>query len=137
MEVVVRGVRILTQDLMSPDGEPYPPRHTDRMLRLLNEYAAICNLAEVIFPILSGYRTPVWQSAHYAAEHTIHCNCYGLDIGLVDDWTIGQMSAVAHIRRRAGSSRLVGIGLYPHWLHIDVRPRQHGQTWIGNPSCLD
>lgn len=137
LELVIRGVRILKQDLVSPDGQVFPPRHYRRMLCLLNEYAAICHLAEVIFPIASGFRSPRWQSAYYSASHYLHCNSYALDIAPVNDWTIGQMSAIAHIRRRQEDSRLVGIGLYPRWLHIDVRPRQKGVTWIGTPSSLD
>jgi len=107
------------------------------MRRILYEYAAICRLADTVFPIVSGYRSPAWQSAHYTSDRSAHCLGYSLDLAPVDDWTVGRMSAVARMRWFDKESKLRGIGLYPNWLCIDVRPRQRRKTWVGSAVRLD
>lgn len=137
MDAVICGVRVENDGSVSPEGEAVPPLHHSRYRRILAEYQAICALAGVVFPIVSGYRSPIWQTHHYTPERNGHCLGYALDIAPVGDWTIGQMSAVAKIRWITEGSYLRGVGMYPHWLCIDVRPRFGRRSWIGSAHLPD
>lgn len=136
-DVVICGMRVSNQELISPDGEECPPLHYNRLARIISEYRAICRLAETVFPIVSGYRSYACQSANYTSGHETHCKGYALDIAPVDGWTVGRMSAVARMQWHTEGSWLRGIGIYPDWLHIDVRPRSRKKLWFGTANRLD
>ncbi len=137
-DTVIDGVRVSNQELIfSPEGESAHPIHHPRLLAVVREYAAMCRLAEVVFPIVSGYRSPRWQAAYYFPPFTRHSLCHALDLAPVDDWTIGQMSVIAKIRWREPGSLLQGIGVYANWLHIDIVPRKHQILWHGRGGRFD
>lgn len=123
--------------LTSPEGEECPPLHHARVYRVMQEYHRLCDIAETVFPIVSGYRSFAWQYKYFSFGRNTHCKGYSLDIAPVDDWTVGRMSAVAQYVWMEETSQLRGIGIYPRWLHIDVRPRQRRALWVGSSSLLD
>ena len=106
--------------LQSVEGEPWPSHgpYMDRLAHLLKEYEAICDLAGVQFPVISGYRLS-----------GPHARGWALDIAPAGGYSIQMMAAIARVRRHKLESALMGIGENPDWLHIDIRPRTKRIDW--------
>lgn len=117
-----RGFWIPSATLSSPEGHPWPSGEWSqrRLALLLEEYAALCEMAETVFPILTGY---------LIRGHELHTKCWAIDVLPVDGWTIAQMGSLARERWAMPGSRLWGVGMCPEWLHLDVRPRRCHSDW--------
>jgi len=101
----------------------------DRLRALIYEYKCICRIAQVRFPIVSGYRSREYQVSRFNGLRHRHTHGYALDLAPVEGWTVRQMAVIAVQRWREPDSRLVGIGINPNWLHIDIKPRKCRRIW--------
>lgn len=126
---VTHGIPVSFDVLMSPDGEPFPPRYTPRILTLLEEYGAICKDAGVVFPLLSVYRSLAYQESAFRPGRDTHTLARAMDLGPVPGWTTRRMSLYAITRRRHHTSCVSGIGIAPSWLHVEITPVSHRPLW--------
>jgi hypothetical protein len=131
------GIFIPWSDVHSPEGECWPTYELARLRTLLDEYGHLCNMAGAIFPIASGYRSDRYQDKFHRSGARVHCRGMALDLLPAGGLSVRQMAAWAVIRRRVEGSMLCGIGITDKWLHIDIKPRQHGTTWVHHGDRAD
>jgi uncharacterized protein YcbK (DUF882 family) len=119
----------------SHDGEPYPAAWIDERLRPL------CAVLEALrvrlgapITILSGYRSPAHNLAVGGAQHSQHMEGRAADITVADVEPTAVHAALLDLADQ-GRIEIGGLGLYPSWVHVDVRPRPsdgHLARWTGS-----
>lgn len=118
----------LLEEFMSHDGEPYPLSWVDDRLKTL------CVILEVIRAafggrsvfVVSGYRSPAHNAAIGGAQASQHMEGRAADIRVIGV-TAGEVHAKVLELFGAGQLQgLGGLGAYPGWTHVDIRP------WIGH-----
>ena len=120
-------------ELACKDGTPYPREFKDdgRLARLMALFEAIrvsCEDRPLV--ILSAYRTPEHNAAIGGARHSQHVQGRALDIRPPAGWTAARF--YRHLRGLASSwPDLKGIGHYPTFVHVDVRPGVRLVVWSG------
>lgn len=124
-------------------AQPYPAEWIEPRLRplclLLEELRA-----EVARPItiICGYRSPAFNSAlithgHDVAQRSQHPEGRAADLE-VPGIAAFQVHALVLRMYRAGALRqLGGLGLYPEFIHVDIRPRLGHDLaqWTGSRSA--
>jgi hypothetical protein len=123
------------------DGTPYPVEWIEGRLRPL------CALLEVLrrelgghaVAILSGYRTPFYNHFIGGAPASQHLEGRAADI-VVSGVSPAAVHDTALQLHAAGELHLGGLGSYPNFTHVDVRPRPLSagpalwsggkQTWV-------
>lgn len=124
------------------DGTPYPAKWIDWRLRPL------CMLLEIVrknvggpIVIVSGYRTADYNRRIHGARQSRHVEGDAADIQRP-----GMTATQLHARILALDLRgdgawlgavdvpgawLGGLGLYPRWVHVDIRPTTRLVRWTG------
>ena len=117
-------------------GEPYPSLWVVERLRPL--CLVLERLREELghrpISILSGYRTPFHNAAIGGAKQSQHMAGRAADI-TVDGVEPSAVHAALLALFRAGTIEIGGLGFYPGWVHVDVRPRPqsgHLCEWSGS-----
>ena len=82
--------------------------------------------------ILSAYRTPAHNRASHGALNSQHVEGRALDLRPPQGWTVERLAGLA---RQIPAIR--GIGVYPTFVHIDVRPTERLARWTGNRPSAD
>lgn len=102
---------------------PYPQEWLQERLQ------ALCQLLEVLrahlggqpITVLSGYRSEAYNKAIGGAPQSQHCQGRAADIQVM-----GCLPAEVHdaalLLHRMGKIRLGGLGRYPGFTHVDIRP---------------
>jgi len=110
----------------------YPPDFYDRL-------GVLCTMLEVIreaigntpITILSGYRSEAYNRKIGGAKHSQHVQGRAADIKCAN-WTARQVhEAIMERRVRGHLPWLGGLGLYPTFVHVDVRPSDRLVRWTG------
>ena len=113
---------------------PYPEAwRTDpsRLPRLARAFEALRERVGQPLVVLSAYRTPKHNRAIGGAVNSQHIEGRALDLRPPDGWSVERLAWAA---RQIPDIR--GIGVYPTFLHIDVRPSSRLARWMGGrPSC--
>lgn len=128
------------QEFDSHDGQDYPPEWIDDRL------VPLCRVLEVVraqlggapVRILSGYRSPEHNALLRAKSSGVAKASQHVE-GRAADFTVkGYSPAVVHstvlaLYKAGKVPDLGGVGLYPRWVHVDVRPRVGGHLamWGG------
>jgi uncharacterized protein YcbK (DUF882 family) len=124
------------------DGTPYPSEWVDDRL------AALCETLDAIreawggpLHVVSGYRTPEFNARLSAkstgvAQSSQHIQGRAADIRPskpTPEAVETLHSAVKSLYGLGKLPKLGGIGLYPGWIHVDVRAKVNGHlaTWTG------
>jgi uncharacterized protein YcbK (DUF882 family) len=85
--------------------------------------------------IVSGWRSPVHNLRVGGALESFHLLGDAADIAPVDLDRVDELHTVIQRMVRQGLRLPVGgLGLYPNWVHVDVRPRRANgtiATWMG------
>lgn len=122
------------------DGTPYPEQWQDRLEALASQLDVIRAKWNGPLRVVSGYRSPAWNARVDGAQASQHMEGRAADISpLVPAAAMQQASADLHARilrlMSDGQLPLVGgLGLYPRWVHVDVRPKPadgHVAQWHG------
>ena len=117
-------------------GEAYPAEWINERLRPL------CTVLERLrdelggrpVHILSGYRSPGHNAAVGGAKQSQHMAGRAADI-TVEGVAPAEVHATLLRLFHAGAIEIGGIGIYPSWVHVDVRPRPSGghlAQWSGS-----
>lgn len=109
------------------DGTPYPvARRRTHLLFLCATLEEIRAALGVPIKVLSGYRTPNYNRRVGGARNSRHVQADAADI-VAKGYSAEQVHARILDLYRAGKlPRLGGLGLYPGFVHVDVRPRGVG-----------
>ncbi len=122
-------------ELACQDGTPYPEDWRQTRARVLaQEFEAIRRAVGQPLAILSAYRTPAHNRAVGGAAQSRHVEGMALDLRPPEGWTAAQLGAACVARAHHPDSAIGGIGRYPTFVHIDIRPRPaDGQVvrWTG------
>lgn len=116
------------------DGTPVPDALLGNLMRLVTTLD-ICRLAAgAPLNVISGFRTRKHNTAVGGAENSTHLTCEGADIRPGRDVTPEELHALVlqHYKHKRLPD-LGGVGLYPSWVHIDVRKAKDGhlRRWTG------
>jgi uncharacterized protein YcbK (DUF882 family) len=130
------------EEFRSHDGVDYPAEWVDDRLRplcaLLEQVRA---LAGGPLAVISGYRSPAHNTAVGGAKLSQHMEGRAADVRPVTDGgSLAHACAELHARVLAAAQRgelpdLGGLGLYPGWIHVDIRPKPpsgHIAQWTGS-----
>lgn len=123
------------QELACKDGTPYPESfRRDGRARVLAEdaFEPLRALVGAPLVILSAYRTPERNRAERGARNSQHMQGRALDLRPPTGWTVARLRAAAE--RIPG---IRGIGVYPTFLHIDVRETSRRAVWHGSRVAAD
>lgn len=112
---------------------PYPEQWRDtRLPKLAAAFEALRALVGQPLEILSAYRTPAHNRASHGALNSQHVEGRALDLRPPQGWTVERLAGLA---RQIPAIR--GIGVYPTFVHIDVRPTERLARWTGNRPSAD
>lgn len=115
------------EELACKDGTPYPAQwRTSRAALLARAFEALRRTIGQPLIVLSGYRTPEWNRRVGGAPQSQHVQGRALDLRPPSGWTVLEFAAVAR-----DIEDVQGIGLYPTFLHLDVRPGPRLVVWHG------
>lgn len=118
-------------------GEDYPREWIDsRLIPLCNALEAIrTELAArvgrpVPLAVISGYRSPAWNERVGGAKASQHLAGRAADVR-PNGCPVALLHQVARELHDRGAIRIGGLGRYPGWVHLDVRPGAQIATWSG------
>jgi len=120
-------------ELACKDGTPYPEQwRTTRARDLAAAFEAVRDAVGLPLVVLSGYRTSAHNRAIGGARASQHVEGRALDLLPPRGWTVTQLAAVV-----AGVPAVRGIGVYPTFVHLDVRPSERRAVWRGGRVDAD
>jgi uncharacterized protein YcbK (DUF882 family) len=118
------------------DGQPVPASLMSNLHDLC--FAVLQPLrdrwAEALY-IVSGYRTPAWNSRVGGATSSTHLTAEGADIRPAKMADVARLHAfVLNMYNQGALPALGGLGEYPRWVHVDIRrlPTGRLRQWSGN-----
>jgi len=139
-----------TDEFRCHSGEPYPAAWTeDRLQALCAALDAIRDAWDAPIIVVCGYRTAAYNAALAAesarrnggvsgvAQNSQHIQGRAADVRPAAP-TIERVrelhTMVARMFDAGKLPQLGGLGLYPGWIHVDVRAKVNGHlaTWGGN-----
>lgn len=137
------SVHLSWAELACKDGNPYPEkwRH-DRAIALARAFEYIrVRAGEQPIQILSAFRTYAWNKRVGGARHSQHVEGRALDLRPPKGWTVDRffylMKEVAvESRLQAWPDPVGGIGRYPSFVHVDIRPGKL-VVWDGSRPQAD
>jgi len=133
------------EEFVQPAGRgcpavPYPAEWVDSRLRVLCEQLEILRGAlptGASIHIGSGYRSPAYNTAlPGTAKASQHMQGRAADIQ-VKGVTPAAVHALVLGLYQAKKIIIGGLGSYPTFTHVDVRPGVRLATWTGSPARVD
>lgn len=129
------------EEFASKDGAAYPARWLESRLRPL------CEVLEVIraawgapLKVMSGYRSPARNAAVSGARNSQHMEGRAADLQPAGKRTTGDVARLHALCLRLhteGVIRLGGLGEYPGFVHVDIRPGERLARWGGSRVQAD
>jgi zinc D-Ala-D-Ala carboxypeptidase len=125
------------KELACKDGTAYPAKwRTNRALALANAFEAIRSACgDKPIRIGSGYRTVAHNGAVGGAKGSQHLEGRALDLYPPKGLTITEFYRV--IRAEARHTAIRGIGRYPSFVHVDIRPSDKVIVWKGKRAWAE
>lgn len=120
------------EELACKDGTPYPTKFIveGRAAQLSMMFEDIRSLYDKPITILSAYRTPAWNKHVGGARNSQHVEGRALD--LRPPKGVKLQKFYNDIRANVKEFGIHGIGLYPTFVHVDIRPTKTLAVWSGN-----
>ena len=108
------------EELKCKDGTPVPVQYLNNAMKLLDNLQVLrTELGEPV-RINSGYRSPEYNKRIGGVKNSQHLLAAAADI-TVKSKTPRQVKAIIEKLIKAGKMHNGGIGLYPGFVHYDVR----------------
>jgi uncharacterized protein YcbK (DUF882 family) len=126
-------------ELACQDRTPYPERwHISRAQPLGLVFEQVRAVAgDQPIDIHSAYRHLEYNLAIGSKKTSQHVEGRALDLGVPDGLTLEDfLAAILDVAHLPGS-RLRGIGVYPTFLHIDIRPAERIHRWPGTREMAE
>jgi uncharacterized protein YcbK (DUF882 family) len=125
-----------SEEFACRDGTPYPARWVSSRLAIL------CEMLEVIranligsVRVLSGYRPPEYNRRIGGARQSQHCQGRAADIVVEGIKAEDVHRAILAMYARGMLKDLGGLGLYPGFVHVDIRPTKTLRRWRGTRAA--
>lgn len=119
------------REMACKDGTPYPIEwRRNRAILLAELFEFIRGIWKLPIIVLSAYRTPDWNRKIGGAKNSQHMEGRALDLRPPNG--IDLLDFYDEIKYRAPNTALRGLGLYPTFVHIDVRPALRISYWRAN-----
>lgn len=128
-------------ELACKDGTPYPATWREtRAVMLAVEFERIRAAVGAPIRVGSAYRTAAHNRRIGGAKFSQHVEGRALDLYPPDGWTMPRFYGVVREVALRPESAIYGLGLYPTFVHVDVRqPPATGQViaWRGGRAWAD
>lgn len=108
------------EELKCKDGTPVPNELLDNANKLLDNLQVLRDELGEPVRINSGYRSPAYNKKIGGVKNSQHLRATAADI-TVKSKTPRQVKAIIERLIKAGKMHNGGIGLYPGFVHYDVR----------------
>lgn len=122
------------------DGTAYPAAKRETHLRPLcfGVLQPVRDRVGLALPILSGYRTEAYNRRIGGARLSRHVQGDAADLRPPAGWTAARLHALILRMYEAGElPALGGLGLYPGFVHVDVRPGERLARWTGGRTAAE
>lgn len=110
----------LLSEFSCHDGTPVPLELQLNVFKLADNLQVLRDEIGEGIRINSGYRTPAWNKKINGAKYSYHLTAMAADIN-VKSKSPKQVAAVIERLIEAGKMLQGGLGIYPSWVHYDVR----------------
>ena len=133
----LRAAYFTVDEFRCHSGEPYPPEwENDRLQSLVDALDAIRSAWGGPLHVVSGYRTAAYNTRIGGARNSQHVQGRAADVRPAKPTpeNVARLhSLVGTLYAEGRLPRLGGLGLYPGWIHVDVRAKRDGRlaTWTG------
>lgn len=126
-------------ELACHNGTIYPLNwRMTRAMELAWEFEAIRTLCgDRPIRVLSGYRTKDYNTKIGGAQFSQHVQGRALDLKPPAKMTLANFESVIRSQAQRPESKLKGLGIYPTFLHIDVRPSTKLVVWYGSRKAAE
>lgn len=102
------------------DGTPVPVEYMDNAEKVLTNLQVLRDAIGAPIHINSGYRTPTYNAKVGGKPHSQHMRAAACDI-TTKNMTPKQVHRLIEKLIKAGKMHNGGLGLYPGFVHYDVR----------------
>ncbi len=110
------------EELKCKDGSPVPAELEPNAIKLLENLQVLRDYLSEPVRINSGYRSPAYNKRIGGVKNSQHLQAKAADI-TVKSKTPRQLKAVIDKLIKSGKMHNGGIGLYPGFVHYDVRSK--------------
>jgi len=120
------------KELACKDGTPYPDEYIEDGTAevLAFTFEMIRALYNKPIQVLSAYRTPKWNRMVGGARFSQHMLGRALDLKPPKGTTVKRF--YNDLKEHSGIFYIGGLGLYPTFVHIDIRPSARLICWKGS-----
>ena len=101
-------------------GRPMPENIKKNIIELINNLQVIRDEVKVPISITSGYRSPEHNAKVKGAKDSQHVKGTAVDFK-VQGLTPKQVAPIVERLIKEGKIKQGGIGIYPSWVHYDIR----------------
>ena len=101
-------------------GRPMPENIKKNIIELIHNLQVIRDDVKVPISITSGYRSPEHNAKVKGAKDSQHVKGTAVDFK-VQGLTPKQVSVIVEKLIKDGKIKQGGIGIYPSWVHYDIR----------------
>jgi hypothetical protein len=115
-------------EFASKDGVSVPDNYKGNVQVLMNQLEAIRGALNAPITIVSGYRTPEHNKSVGGVPNSQHLYAKAADIK-VSGYTPSQVKDTIEKLIANGTIRDGGVGVYPTWVHYDIR--ENHARWSG------
>lgn len=121
------------KELACHDGTPYPTNWREsRAVVLAQEFEAIRHMCgDKPLVILSAYRTVVYNRKIGGAKYSQHKEGRALDLRPPAGMGVGAFHHRILQYTKTDGCKIRGLGLYPTFVHVDIRPTPALVRWSG------
>ncbi len=128
-------------ELACHDGTPYPEQwRTSRAIPLAREFENIRAIVGAPIKIGSAFRTEAHNRSVGGARNSQHVQGRALDLYPPKGWTIEKFHGVIREYALNTKSMIFGLGRYPSFVHIDIRPKPESgrlTAWQGSRAWAE
>lgn len=107
-------------EFMSKDGTPVPDKYLDNVKELAKNLQVLRGYLGEPISINSGYRSPAHNKKVGGKPQSQHLTASAADI-TTRSKTPKQLKAIVEALIKEDKLKIGGIGLYPGFLHVDIR----------------